>query len=237
MKTIIFFVVWVVLLVQSSTAQGESSGQNEISFKRFCIHFDGLRSTSFLGLLAILADLGHLNVALQEIGIISENYTIRDAIKRCAVDPFKYFDPECVYSFYVDIVNEFLSPSLDAISNNNMLGIYLDIWLLHPLLRRCFSFLSKDLKSNDAKTRLAKGLSEARGGSNPFVYVLYEERAEFLRNEIQKLCENESGNRIFCSSLPDVVKLVDVYEAVKAERETSAKWQAYLLHFVMLKHN
>lgn len=228
--------MWVVLLVQT-TAQGESSGQNEISFESFCIEFDGLRSTSSSGLPALLVDLGQLKLALEEKGIISENYTINDAIKRCAIDPSKYFDPECVYSFYVDIVNEFLSPSLDAVRNDNMLEIYLDIWQLHPLLRRCLSLLNKDLKSNDAKSRLAKGLSEARGGSNPFVDVLYGKRAKFLRKEIQKLCENEPGDRIFCSSLPDLVKLVDVYEAVKDERETSAKWRAYLLHYVMLKHN
>lgn len=106
----------------------------------------------------------------------------------------------------------------------------------HPLLRsRCGPVLNQE--SNDAKSRLAAGLSEVRRGENPFAKVLYGRDGQFLREEIEASCVNNPlADQIFCPALPQLVKLVNTLEMVKWEFERSFKWSAYRLHFLMLKH-
>jgi len=91
------------------------------------------------------------------------------------------------------------------------------------------------VKSNDVKKRLAVGLA----GNRPedFAALFDKRNGKFLRNEINFSCEKKDGDEIFCASLPDIVKLVDTYERVQRESRTGVKWNAFRLHFVMLKHN
>ena len=107
---------------------------------------------------------------------------------------------------------------------------------MHPLLRsRCGPVLNQE--SNDAKSRLAAGLSEVRRGKNPYAKVLYGRDGQFLREEIEASCVNNPlADQIFCPALPQLVKLVNTLEMVKWEFERSFKWSAYRLHFLMLKH-
>lgn len=112
---------------------------------------------------------------------------------------------------------------------NPMRGLNFDLWLLHPMLRACLLSLSKDLKSNDAKDRLAAGLRERLNNSLIF---LMKEKADYSQERSKR-----QGDKTFCSSSSELVQLVDTYQEVKYESRTSVKWNAFLLQFVMLKHN
>lgn len=103
------------------------------------------------------------------------------------------------------------------------------------MFRGCLPFLNKDVKSNDVKSRLAAGLA----GDNPedFTDIFHTRNGRFLRNEIASSCQNKAGDQIFCSSLPELVKMVDTLETIKSESKTGVKWNAFHLNFVMLKHN
>lgn len=74
-----------------------------------------------------------------------------------------------------------------------MRGLYFDLWLLHPMLRACLLSLNKDLKSNDAKDRLAAGLRE-----NPkqFTDIFYERKSRLLTEEIKEACKKKQGLRL-----------------------------------------
>lgn len=102
------------------------------------------------------------------------------------------------------------------------------------MLRACLLSLNKDLKSNDAKDRLAAGLWE-----NPkqFTDIFYERKSRLLTEEIKEACKKKQGDKTFCSSSSELVQLVDTYQEVKYESRTSVKWNAFLLQFAMLKHN
>lgn len=119
-----------------------------------------------------------------------------------------------------------------AIGRNNARPVF-DLWLLHPMLRACLLSLNKDLKSNDAKDRLAAGLRE-----NPkqFTDIFYERKSRLLTEEIKEACKKKQGDKTFCSSSSELVQLVDTYQEVKYESRTSVKWNAFL-QFAMLKHN
>lgn len=115
-----------------------------------------------------------------------------------------------------------------------MRGLYFDLWLLHPMLRACLLSLNKDLKSNDAKDRLAAGLRE---NTKQFTDIFYERKSRLLTEEIKEACKKKQGDKTFCSSSSELVQLVDTYQEVKYESRTSVKWNAFLLQFAMLKHN
>ncbi|CAH3129724.1 unnamed protein product [Porites lobata] len=128
------------------------------------------------------------------------------------------------------------NPFFIRVREDTIRAVYVDIWLLHPLLRsRCGAVLNQE--SNDAKSRLAAGLSEVRRGENPYAKVLYGRDGQFLREGIEASCVNNPlADQIFCPALPQLVKLVNTLEMVKWEFERSFKWSAYRLHFLMLKH-
>ena len=115
-----------------------------------------------------------------------------------------------------------------------MRGLYFDLWLLHPMLRACILSLNKDLKSNDAKDRLA---AELRENPKQFTDIFYERKSRLLTEEIKEACKKKQGDKTFCSSSSELVQLVDTYQEVKYESRTSVKWNAFLLQFAMLKHN
>lgn len=127
-------------------------------------------------------------------------------------------------------------PFFIRVREDTIRAVYVDIWLLHPLLRsRCGAVLNQE--SNDAKSRLATGLSEVRRGKNLYAKVLYGRDGQFLREEIEASCVNNPlADQIFCPALPQLVKLDNTLEMVKWEFERSFKWSAYRLHFLMLKH-
>lgn len=66
---------------------------------------------------------------------------------------------------------------------NPMRGLNFDLWLLHPMLRVCLLSLSKDLKSNDAKDRLAAGLRERLNNSLIF---LMKEKADYSQERSKR---------------------------------------------------
>ena len=215
------------LLVQTSKAQ--------ISFENFCKSFNNLRSGDTMA--EIIRDLDNVRQQLVANGVLPDRNAVGAAQKLC-VDPAKYFDPECLYTrrFTKTVSN----PDFVQIRQNNLRGIYVDLWLLHPLFRGCLPHLNKDVKSNNAKSRIASGIS----GNNPqnVVGVFDKKNGRILRKEIKDLCENNAGDssindRIFCPSLPDLIKLVDTFETVKFEERTGVKWNAFRLQFLILKYN
>lgn len=228
---IIFALLCGVLLVAISTAQDGNSGESEpISFDNFCTHFDELRSTRSMN--NVLRDLESIREQLLANGVVPERGAV-DAVEEVCRDPSKFFDTECLFR------NRFLMtiPNSDLIRLHDLTlrGFYVDLFLLHPVFRSCLPTLNKDVKSNDVKARLAKGLAGER--PQDFAALFDKRNGKFLRKEIKKLCEEKNGDEIFCASLPDIVKLVDTFERVKRESRTGVKWNAYRLHFVMLKYN
>lgn len=227
---VIFALLWGILLVQNSTAQDENSGQSEISFDNFCTHFDELRSTPSMS--NVLRDLESIREQLLANGVVPARGAV-DAVEEVCRDPSKFFDPECLYR------NRFLMtiPNSDFIRVHDatLRGIYVDIFLLHPVFRSCLPTLNKDVKSNDVKGRLVEGLA----GNRPqdFAALFNKRNGKFLRKEIKNSCEKKDGDEIFCASLPDIVKLVDTFERVRTESKTGVKWNAFRLHFTMLKYN
>ena len=234
-KMITLAFIWG-FLIQCSTAEGENSGQTEVSFENFCNHFNALRrlgtASGASTMNYVIRDLESISDQLVANGVLPERYPLTAAQEKC-VDPSKYFNQECVYAFYFHITVE--NPFFLRIIRENIRAIYVDIWLLHPLLRRCLPHLGKDLKSIDAKARLATGLSG--GNAANFVPVLFGRSGQFLREEIQLACEINIIDQAFCVSLPELVNLVYACEKVKSASKTGVQWNAFLLHFVMLKHN
>ena len=233
---IILAFIWGALLIPISTSEGESSGQTEVSFENFCNHFNAMRRLGTASgdstIKYVIRDLKSIREQLVANGVLPARDPLTAAKIKC-VDPSKYFDPECVYAFYFHIT--VANPFFLRIKTENIRAIYVDIWLLHPLLRRCLPHLGKDLKSIDAKARLAKGLSQMN--REDFAQVLYGSSGQFLREEIQLSCENNVIDQAFCLSLPELVKLVYAYVKVVYASHTKVNWDAFLLRFVMLKHN
>ena len=229
MRMVIFALLWGILLVHISTAQDESES-GSISFDNFCTHFDELRSTR--SMTNVLRDLEAIREQLLANGVVPERGTV-DTVAEACRDPSKFFDPECLYRnrFLMTIRNSDFIQLLDA----TLRGFYVDLFLLHPVFRSCLPTLNKDVKSNDVKGRLAQGLA----GNRPqdFAALFDKRNGRFLRKEIQDSCEKKDGDEIFCASLPDIVQLVDTFERVRSESRTGVKWNAFRLHFVMLKHN
>lgn len=231
MRMVIFALLWGILLVQISRAQDENSGESEpISFDNFCTHFDELRSTG--SMTNVLRDLESIREQLLANGVVPESGAV-DAVEEVCRDPSKFFDTECLYRnrYLMTIPNSDFLRLHDA----TLRGFYVDLFLLHPVFRSCLPTLNKDVKSNDVKGRLAKGLAGDR--PQDFAALFDKRNGRFLRKEIKNSCEEKDGDEIFCASLPDIVKLVDTFERVRRESRTGVKWNAFRLHFVMLKHN
>ena len=235
-KMITFAFIWGVVLMLPLTAKTKKSDQTEVSFKNFCLHFNALRklATDSGGptLRDVKKDLDSIRDQLVANGVLPKRHPLSAAEKSC-VDPSEYFDPECAYAFYFHITldNRFFV----KIKKENIRAIYVDIWLLHPLLRRCLPHLGKQLSSIDGKARLATGLLGQN--AEDFVPILYGRSGRFLREEIQLSCENKVVDQAFCVSLPGMVNLVYTFEKVKYASKTGVEWNTFLLHFVMLKHN
>lgn len=230
MRMIIFALLWGVLLVRSSTAQDENPGETEVNFDNFCTHFDELRSSRSMN--DVLRDLDSIREQLLALGLVPERGAV-DAVEEICRDPSKAFDPECLYRnrYLMTIPNsDFL-----RLHDNTLRGIYVDLFLLHPVFRGCLHTLNKDVKSNDVKGRLAEGL--AGDNAETFAALFNKRNGRHLRKEIKDSCEKKDGDETFCASLPEIVKLVDTFERVKTESKTGVKWNAFRLHFVMLKHN
>ena len=230
-RMVIFALLCGVLLVPISTAQVENSDESEpISFDNFCTHFDELRSTRSMN--NVLRDLESIRDQLIANGVVPEQGAV-DAVKEVCRDPSKFFDTECLYRnrFLMTIQNsDFL-----RLHDVTLRGFYVDLFLLHPVFRGCLATLNKDVKSNDVKTRLARGLAGDR--PQDFAALFDKRNGKFLREEIKNSCEKKNGDEIFCASLPDIVKLVDTFERVRRESRTGVKWNAFRLHFAMLKYN
>ena len=157
-------------------------------------------------------------------------------------------DPNiCAYLFYKRLSpmeNEFFN----SVYYDDVREVYVELWLLHPLMRRCLPYVKKDLKSINAKVTLVEGLLDARKPvssaaatilpSERFIKVLVGKSGKVLRDEIRRSCEKpKSSDQVFCSSLPELVQLVDSYQTAKGSGDSSPQWNAYLLHFLMLKYN
>lgn len=230
---VIFSLLFGVLLVHISTAQDENSDESErISFDNFCNHFDELRSTPSMN--NVLRDLESIQKQLLAKGVVPERGAV-DAVEEVCRDPSKFFDTECLYRnrFLMTIANpDFLVLPLHDFK---LLGFYVDLFLLHPVFRSCLATLKKDVKSIDVKARLAKGLAGDR--PQDFAALFDKRKGKFLRKEIKNSCEKKDGDETFCASLPDIVKLVDTFERVRRESRTGVKWNAFRLHFAMLKYN
>ena len=230
MRMIIFALLWGVLLAHSSMAQDENPGETEISFDNFCTHFDKLRSIRSMN------DVGRALESIREqllaLGLVPERAAV-DAVEEICRDPSKAFDPECL--FRNRFLMTFANSDLIRLHDRTLRGIYVDLFLLHPVFRGCLPSLNKDVKSNDVKGRLAEGL--AGDNAETFAALFNERNGRFLRKEIKDSCEKKDGDETFCASLPEIVKLVDTFERVKGESKTGVKWNAFRLHFVMLKHN
>jgi len=104
------------------------------------------------------------------------------------------------------------------------------------------------LESINAKVTLVEGLLDARKPvssaaatilpSERFIKVLVGKSGKVLRDEIRRSCEKpKSSDQVFCSSLPELVQLVDSYQTAKGSGDSSPQWNAYLLYFLMLKYN
>ncbi|XP_022793252.1 uncharacterized protein LOC111332217 [Stylophora pistillata] len=229
-QMVTFVLLWGILLVQTSTAQNGNSNQNEISFDDFCRDFNELRTSTSMS--AVIRDLDSVREQLVAMGVLPERGAV-DAVKKICLDKSKQFNPECLYRFrFLKTVD---SSDFNRLRDTNLRGLYVDLWLLHPMLRGCLPSLNKDVKSNNVKGRMAAGLL----GNNPeqFTDIFDERKGRLLREEIKVACEKKQGDVTFCSSLPELVKLVDTFQEVKRKSRTSVEWNAFLLQFVMLKHN
>ena len=100
---------------------------------------------------------------------------------------------------------------------------------LHPSRRK--SYTARDQNS---KRDLAVGLSER---PQDFAKALKGRSARELRDKIEQDCMSRPRDEIFCEHLPELVDIVDTYEKVKDERGSSEKWNAYRIHFLVLRHN
>ena len=237
MKAIILILLWGFVQGQSSSCElahphtCERLSSLESSFESFCHNFNSLRSNQVHR--ETICALDNIRCQLVDQGILPNQYPLSVAQERCA-DPLKRFDPECAYALFFKITMS--NPFFIRVREDTIRAVYVDIWLLHPLLRsRCGAVLNQE--SNDAKSRLAAGLSEVRRGENPYAKVLYGRDGQFLREGIEASCVNNPlADQIFCPALPQLVKLVNTLEMVKWEFERSFKWSAYRLHFLMLKH-
>ena len=237
MKAIILILFWGFVQGQSSSCEIGSPDtcerlfSLESSFESFCRNFNSLRSNEVHR--KTICALDNIRCQLVDQGILPNRHPLSVAQERCA-DPSKRFDPECAFALFYKITwsNRFFS----RVKEDTIRAVYVDIWLLHPVLRRrCREVLDKE--SNDAKSRLAAGLLEVRRGENRYANVLYGRGGQFLREEIEASCVNNPlADEMFCPALPQLVKLVNTLEMVKWDVEWSFKWSAYRLHFLMLKH-
>ena len=184
-STVLFALLCGVQLVHISTAQDENSGESEpISFDNFCTHFDELRSTPSMN--NVLRDLESIRKRLLANGVVPERGAV-DAVEEVCRDPSKFFDTECLFR------NRFLMtiPNSDFIRLHDftLLGFYVDLFLLHPVFRSCLATLNKDVKSNDVKARLAKGLAGDR--PQDFAALFDTRSGKFIRKEIKNSCEKK----------------------------------------------
>jgi len=227
---VIFILLLGISLFQISTAQNENPDHTEISFDDFCTHFDDLRTSTSMN--DIIRDLDSVREQLVAKGVLPERGAV-DAVAEICRDKSKQFNPECLYRFRFLITVS--NSDFIRLHATKLRGLYVDMLLLHPVLRGCLPSLNKDVKSNDVKARIAAGVA----GDTPeqFTGIFDQKKGKFLRKEVKESCEDKAGDTTFCSSLPELVKLVDTFEEVKRESKTSVKWNAFLLHFVMLKHN
>ncbi|KAK3750698.1 hypothetical protein QZH41_005750 [Actinostola sp. cb2023] len=232
MPIILSIALGVVLLLQASTGQDEAP---EISFADFCTHFNDLR-TSPTNMSPVTRDLIVIANTLRSRDIIpSGQSAVNYALDNLCIEPSTYSNPECLYARRYRITVH-TSNWRRLPSGNGIPGIYVDLWLLHPLLRGCLEQLNKPSADNDAKTRLLAGLAGANVAD--FAEILKKSsHRNVIREEIKKSCEKENGDEIFCPDLLDMIKLVDAFETVKDESRTGVKWNAYRLYFAMIKHN
>lgn len=113
--------------------------------------------------------------------------------------------------------------------------VYKDLWLLHPVWRGCAKQLKKPPAKNDAKARFLRGLAGSK--VKKYAMILPRKDKTMIRKEIEKSCGEKGEDKVFCSGLDDLMKLVDTYGAVKHENRNGGKWKAYRMHFAMLRHN
>ena len=228
---VIFAFLCGFLLVAISTTQDENSGESEpISFDNFCNHFDELRSNPNM------TNVGRDLKSIRE-QLLANGLKLEEIDAEVCRDPSKFFDPGCLFTnrhSWSSGNRDFFYTPLRT-HNLALRGFYVDLLLLHPVFRSCLPILNKDVKSNDVKARLAKGLAGDR--PQDFAALFDKDYRTKLRKEIKNLCEEKNGDEIFCASLPDIVKLADTFERVKRESRTGVKWNAFRLHFVMLKYN
>ena len=140
--------------------------------------------------------------------------------------------------------NEFFN----SVYYDDVREVYVELWLLHPLMRRCLPYLKKDLKSINAKETLVERFLDARKPvssaayptilrSEKFITVLVGNSGKVLRDEIRRSCEKKSSDQVFFFSLPELAQLGDSYQTAKDSGDSSPQWNAYLLHFLMLMYN
>ena len=241
MKMILFVLVWGILLFLSPAAKGENSDQTDTlasHFESFCRHFNDMRSTSTASLNTLYDDWYKIEQQLQNDNVLPQQNPLGTARARC-VDRTKAFEPECLYAFYWDLLDDYYF--FQHVDQDKIRGIFVDIWLLHPSLRqRCLPVLNKKVRDIDAKARLAVGLSGSDAeipDVESWKNVLFGSYGAYLRAEIDKYCTTKPVDQTFCASLPELVKLVYAYDAHRYRTLAYAQWHPYRLHFVMLKHN
>lgn len=238
MKWFIFTVASLLLHVRSSNGQQETSGQATINFERFCRPFNDLRKQTYPNgdsvMSAVMDGLDSIRDQLVAQSILPDRYPLTVARERCEADPSKYFDPECVYDFYHHITQD--NSFFIRVTEERIRAIYVDIWLLHPLLRRCLPYVNKNIGNNHAKATFAIEISKADQDDKVYE-IFYGRNGQFLREEIEASCVKKNIDETFCISLPDIAKLGLTFNEVRFSSKTSARWNAYSLHFIMLKHN
>lgn len=79
-----------------------------------------------------------------------------DVVEEVCCDFLKFFDIECLFRncFLMIILNFDFICFYDFI----LWGFYVDFFLLYFVFCSCLFILNKDVKSNDVKVRLVKGL-------------------------------------------------------------------------------
>lgn len=171
---------------------------------------------------------------LEEQGLPFENLK-----SHCSSISSKYLKPECLFlkRFQILAENDDLE-DLMLDQDNDLVKIYKDLWLLHPAMRGCAKQLNKPAGKNDAKARLLKGLLGKNVGKYAVIFQdnWYDE-STVIKRDIVKLCGKKDADKIFCPGLLEIIRLVDTYQAVKHASRNGGKWNAYRLHFAMIRHN
>ena len=171
-------------------------------YEHFCQYFYDLRSISQGNNLDAVIHQEILKAIFQmgrklEVEIPGFNVFQAPKLEDCR-------DPNiCAYLFYKRLSpmeNEFFN----SVYYDDVREVYVELWLLHPLMRRCLPYVKKDLKSINAKVTLVEGLLDARKPvssaaatilpSERFIKVLVGKSGKVLRDEIRRSCE--SRNRL-----------------------------------------